>query len=72
MLSSGFQDVQQRGYESINAAAQILQIDEDDVKSLHRGGGRAAHLAIQAEYWDIVRRIHEIRRFHHIVLLIAA
>ena len=72
MRSSGLQYVQQRRDKRVNTATQILQIDEDVIESLPRGGGRAAHFAIQAEHWNIVRRVHEIRRFHHIVLLITA
>ena len=67
-----FEHVTQRRDERINAAAQVLQIDEDDVACLHHRIRRLAHLAIQTEHRNAVHRIFEIRRLDHVVLLVAA
>ena len=72
MLRRRLQDIAQRRDERIDAATQILQIDEDDIECIHHRIGRLAHLAIQAEDRDAVHRIVEVRRLDHVVLLVAA
>ena len=72
MLGRRFQDVAQRCDEGINPAAQILQIDQDNIERVHHRVRRLAHFAIQTEYRDAMHRIAEARRFDHVVLLVAA
>ena len=60
MRSRCFKHIEQRRNKRINPAAQILHIDQDNVKSLHRLGGRAAHFAIEAEYRDPKHRVGEV------------
>jgi len=72
MLGGGLENVEQGRDEGVDAAAQVLQVDQDHVKAVDHCRGRAAHLAIEAEHRDAVHRIGEIRAFNHIVLLVAA
>ena len=72
MLRGGFQHITQRRDEGVNAAAEILQIDQQHVETVHHRGSRAAYFAVQAEYRDAVQRVEEIGRFDHVVLLVAA
>ena len=65
------QHVTQRGDEGIDAAAQVLQIDQQHIKGVHHGRGRAPHRAVQAEDRDLVHRIEVVRRLDHVVLLVA-
>ena len=64
--------VEQGGDEGVDPAADILEIDQDHIECAHALAGRAADLAIEAEHRDVGGRIGIIRRFHHIVLEIAA
>ena len=67
-----FEHIEQRGDEGVDAAAEILQVDQHHVERVHRLPGRPPHLAVEAEHRDAVDRIGEIGRFDHIVLLVAA
>ena len=67
-----FQNVAQRRDERVDAAAEILQVDEQDVEAVHHYCGRPAYFAIEAEHRDAVQRIEKIGRFDHVVLLVAA
>ena len=67
-----FQHVAQRGDERVDAAAQVLQIDQQHVEAVHHGGGGTAHLAVQAEHRNAVLGVVVVRRFDHVVLLVAA
>ena len=49
-----------------------LQVDQQNVEAVHHRIGRPAHLPVQAEHRDAVQRVLEIRRFDHVVLLVAA
>ena len=64
-------DVQQGRDEGVDAASQILKINQHDVESRHHLPGWTAHFAVKAEYRDVIDRIGEIGRFHHIILLVA-
>ncbi len=66
------EDVAQRRDERVNAATQVLQIDQHHVEAVRHRGGWPTHLAVQAEDRDAVQRILEIRRLDHVVLLVAA
>ena len=52
VLCGGFQHVAQRGDEGVDAAAEVLQVDQQHVEAVHHRVGRAAHLAVQAEHRD--------------------
>jgi len=67
-----FQHVEQRGDEGVDAAADILEIDEHDIERVHRRVGRAADFAIEAEHRHAILRIGEVRRLHHVVLQVPA
>ena len=67
-----FQQVAQRRDERVDAAPEILQVDEQHVEAVHHRVGRPAHFAVQAEHRDAVHRIVEVRRLDHVVLLVAA
>ena len=71
VLRAFFEEVEQRGDEGVDAAAQILQVEQEHVRARHHLPGGAAHLAIEAEYGDIVGGIGLVRRLHHIILLVA-
>ena len=72
MLGGGFEDVEQGRHIGVDAAAQILQVDEHHVEGVHRLPRRPPHLAIEAEHRHAVSRIGEVGRLHHIVLKVAA
>ena len=67
-----FQHVAQRRDEGVDAAAEILQVDQQHVERVHHRVGRPAHLAVEAEHRNAVHRIVEVRRLDHVVLLVAA
>ena len=71
VLRRRFEDVKERGDEGVDAAAEILEVDEQHVERPHRLAGGAAHFAVEAEDGDAVDRIGEVGRFDHIVLLVA-
>ena len=72
MGGGGFEHVPERGDEGVDAAAEILQVDQQDVEGVHHGVGRAADFAIEAEHRDLVDGIAEIRALDHVVLLVTA
>ena len=65
------EDVAQGGDEGVDAATDVLQIDEEDVEGVHHRRRRPAHLAVQAEDRDPVHGVDEVGRLHHVVLLVA-
>jgi hypothetical protein len=71
-LGGLFEHIQERGDEGVDAATDILQIDQNDVKGRHHLPGRPAHLAIEAEHRHAMDGIGIIGRLDHIVLLVAA
>ncbi len=71
-LRRGFlEHVTQCGHECIYAAANILQINEQDVEGIHHGRSRAPHGAVQAEHRYLVHRVGEVGGLDHVVLLVA-
>ncbi len=68
----GLEHVAQRGDEGVDAAAEILQVDQQHVEAVHHDIGRPPHFAVEAEHRDAVRRIEVVGRFHHVVLFVAA
>ena len=60
MLGGGFEHVEQRRDEGVDAAAEVLQIDQDRVERSHRLAGRTADLAVEAEHRNAVDRIGEV------------
>ena len=69
---SSLEHIQQGRDEGIDPATEVLQIDEDHIAVCEHLVGRSAHASVQAVYGYAVARIEEIRRFDHVVLLIAA
>ena len=69
---SGFEHIAQRGDEGVDAAAEVLQIDQQHVEGVHHRARRAAHFAIETEDGHAVHRVVEGRRLDHVVLLVAA
>jgi hypothetical protein len=72
VLRRRFEDVEQGRDIGIDAAAEILQVDEYHVERVHRLTRRAPHLAIKAEHRHAIGRIGEVRGLHHIVLKVTA
>ena len=72
MPRRGLQHVAQRGDEGVDAAAEVLQVDQQDVEGLHHGRRRSPHRAVEAEDRDAVHRVGKVRRLDHVVLLVAA
>ena len=72
VLGRCLEHVEQGRDEGVDAAAEVLHVDQQHVERAHRLAGGTPHLAIEAEYGDVVHRIGEILRLHHIVLLVAA
>src|SRR3546814_4295185 len=72
MPGRGLEDIEQGRDIGVDAAAEILQIDQQYVEDLHRLIRRPADLAIEAETGNIVNRVGEVGRLHHIVLKVAA
>ena len=66
------QHVAERRDEGVDAAAQILQIDEQHVEAVHHRRRRAAHRSVEAEDRNAVHRIHVIGGLDHVVLLVTA
>ena len=71
MFRRRLQHIEQRRDIGVDAAPQVLQIDQDDVERLHPFVPGPAHLPIQAEHRNAVDRIAIIRALHHIVLQVA-
>jgi hypothetical protein len=67
-----FQHVLQRGDEGVDAAAEILQVDQQHVESVQHFVAGTADVTVQAEHRDAVNRVPEIVRLDHVVLLVAA
>ena len=68
----GFEHVAQGGDEGVDAAAEVLQVDQQDVESLHHRRGRPPDFAVEAEDRDAVDGVEVIGGFDHVVLLVAA
>ena len=72
VTGGGFQYIAQGGDEGVDAATEILQIDQQHIKVIHHGRGRSPHRAIQAEHRNAMTRIDKVRRLDHVVLFVAA
>jgi hypothetical protein len=72
MLGRRFEHVQKRRDVGIDAAAEILQVDQDRVERPHRLTRRSANLSVEAEYRHAVGRVGEVGRLHHIILEVSA
>src|SRR4051812_34263224 len=69
---SFLEHIAQRRDEGVDAATDVLQIDQQHVERIHHLCRRAANFAVEAEKWNAVHRIVERRRLDHVVLLVAA
>ena len=72
VLRSSFENIAQRGDESINAATHILEIHQQHIEASHHRRRRPAYSAVEAENRNAMYRIEKIRRLDHVVLLVAA
>jgi hypothetical protein len=59
VFGGGFQHIAQRRDEGVDAATEILQVDEQHVEAVHHRRGRPAHFAVQAEDRDAVQRVEK-------------
>ena len=66
------QHIAQGGDEGVDAAAEVLQIDQQHVEAVEHPRRGLAHRAVQAEHRNAERRVDLVRRLHHVVLLVAA
>ena len=66
-----FHQVEQGRNEGIDAATEVLQVEQEHVRRRHHLSGRPADFAIEAEDRDVVAGIGLVRRLDHIVLLVA-
>jgi hypothetical protein len=64
--------IAERGDEGVDAATEILQVDEQRIAVREHRIGGSAHLAVEAEHRDAERGVAEVRRLDHVVLLVAA
>ena len=71
ILCGRFEHIEQRRYERVDTAAEILQVDQHHIARAHHLPSGATAFAIEAEHRNAVDRIVEIRAFDHVVLLIA-
>src|SRR6478752_10272142 len=72
MARGGFEDVTQGRDEGVDAATEVLQIDEHHIERINHRVRWFAHLAIKTENGNTVHRIAVVRRLDHVVLFIAA
>ena len=72
MFRGRLEHVAQGRDERVDAATEILQVDEDRVACVHHCIRRPAYVAVKTEDGNAVHRILEIRRFNHVVLLVPA
>ncbi|MDT4846521.1 hypothetical protein FQZ97_805450 [compost metagenome] len=72
VLCGRLQHIAQRGDEGVDAAAEILQIDQQHVEAVHHRVGGAAHLAVEAEHRQPQARVEVVGRLDHVVLFVAA
>ncbi len=71
VLRSRFENIAQSCDEGIDTTAYVLQVDEQHVETIHHCRRGTAHLAVEAKNRNPVHRVVEVRRFDHIVLLVA-
>src|SRR4029079_314047 len=72
MLSRCFEHIKKCCNEGINPTAEILKVDKKHIEAGDIGRCGTAHIAVQTKNRNPVHRIMKIRRFDHIVLLVAA
>src|SRR5690606_21612606 len=65
------EQVEQRRTEGVDSAAEVLQVEQENVGRVHHLAGGTAYLAIEAEQRNAVSRIDLVRRLDHVVLLVA-
>jgi hypothetical protein len=53
--------ITQRRDEGVDAATDVLQIDQQNVERVHHGGVGSSCLPVEAEYRNAVHRIQEVR-----------
>ena len=71
-LGGLLQDVPQRRHEGVDAATDVLQVDQQVIEAVHHAVRRSPYLTVKAEDGDPMHRVDEVARLHHVVLLVAA
>jgi hypothetical protein len=64
--------IAERGDERVDARADVLKVDHQNVACVHHRGRRPADRAVETEDRHAVLRIGEVGRLDHVVLLVAA
>ena len=59
----------QRPEVGVNARADVLQIDDQDIKTLEHRLSRFAHIGVKTVHRYLSQRIKDVRRLSHVVLL---
>ena len=72
MTGGRAQAVRHRVDEGVDARADVLQIDDEDVQPLQHLGGGLAGLAVERVDRHAPPRIRRVRRLDHVVLEIGA
>ena len=72
MLRRCFENVTQGRDERVDAATHVLEIDQQNVETIHHRRRRPAHFTVKTKNRNAVRRVVEICRLDHVVLLVAA
>ena len=59
----------QRPEVGVNARADVLQIDDQDIETLEHRLSRFSHIGVKTVHRDLSQRIEHMRRLNHVVLL---
>ena len=71
VLRGRFKNIAQSCDEGIDTTAQVLQVNEQHVETIHHCRRGTAHLAVETKNRNPVHRVVEVRRFDHVVLFVA-
>jgi hypothetical protein len=63
--------VAQRRDEGVDAAADVLEVDQERIDVGEHRGGRPARVGVERVHGDAERRVAPVRRLDHVVLLLA-
>jgi hypothetical protein len=58
--------------ERVDPATEVLQIDQQNIETVHHRHRRAANFAVETKDGNAMDRVAEVWRFDHVVLLITA
>ena len=60
----------QRPEVGVNARADVLQVDDQDIETLEHRLSRFSHIGVKTVHRDLSQRIKRVRRLDHVVLLL--